>query len=157
MFEGNHVSSDDNEAPREEDDSKVQELLRRRGDELAKLRDLHGQFITWSMELGPLQFSAQVGSHTITLVFIAWHLLAGAAGTVITIIWPSNKELGVALIVGALFGFGSFLAQFWSQAVDKETEFIVKTFAERDIKELRATIGRLVKIDRKLDKQFGKE
>jgi hypothetical protein len=39
---------------------------------------------------------------------------------VFTVLGHSLESLGVALVVGAIFGFGTFIAQFWAVATQRE-------------------------------------
>jgi hypothetical protein len=134
--------------------SKAESLITERAERYRELGNIYRNFSTWSIGIGKLKISASVGTQAIAVAFVAWHVLAAVAGIVLTIIWK-EKELGVALIVGALFGIGSFMAQFWSQAMDTQREFIEKVLHEDDVNELRATIDRLMAIEREIRKRTG--
>jgi ribosomal protein S13 len=138
-------------------DARVAKLLLKRIRRYAELQEIYGDFKTWGIGIGRLRIQARVGTNTIALVFLLWHILAGIAGVTITIIWKDNKELGVALIVGSLFGVGSFMSQFWSQAMDYQREFIDRVLHEDDVNRLRDTLDDLVKIDRELSKRLRHE
>jgi DNA-binding CsgD family transcriptional regulator len=62
---------------------------------------------------------------TTTYVAEIFRLLNGGAlvaGTILTIAGHGSLvSLGVALIVGGIFGFGAFLAQFWAALEERET------------------------------------
>jgi hypothetical protein len=40
------------------------------------------------------------------------------------------QTIGISLIVGGLFSFGAFVAQFWSAAMQRETQAIDRAFDE---------------------------
>lgn len=130
----------------------IEALRKRRAEHLAEFRKIYQSYRTWSISIGRVRIRAVMGTNLIAIVFVAWHVLAGAAGTLITILWTDNRELGVALIVGALFGFGSFMSQVWSQAMDTERELFVKVLDEDDLRVFRESYAELVRIDRKLEK-----
>lgn len=92
-------------------------LLAERERHVHHLRQVHREFGGWSIGVGKLRIRAVVGTNFIAIVFVLWHLLLGATGVAGTLFWEEGRELAVALLVGALFSFGSFLAQFWSQAM----------------------------------------
>jgi hypothetical protein len=81
-------------------------------------------------------------------------MLLGAAGVASVLLWEDGRELGVALLVGALFSFGSFLSQFWSQAMDNEREFLHKVWYEDDVQALRDTLNALAELDRRIDQMI---
>lgn len=61
-----------------------------------------------------------LGSARISQIFSLVNGGALTAGIVISVIGGSLESLGVALIVGGIFGFGAFIAQFWSVAAQRE-------------------------------------
>jgi hypothetical protein len=83
-----------------------------------------------------------------------WHLLLGAAGATSILFWDGGRELGIALLVGALFSFGSFLAQFWSQAMDRQREFVEKVWHEDDIRRMRETLNALTELDQQISRRL---
>jgi hypothetical protein len=97
-----------------------------------------------------LRIAAPVTSNLIAVVFVLWHLLAGAAGVLLTARRDGTRELGIALLVGSLFAFGSFLAQFWSLAVDREREVLGTVSREDDVERMRRIVDEHGAIDRAL-------
>lgn len=52
--------------------------------------------------------------------FMVFHLMTIIAGSIL-IFQPSPvKELGIALVVGGLFAFGTFLSSIWEKVYDEE-------------------------------------
>jgi len=52
--------------------------------------------------------------------FVSFHLLVLATGAVLIFVGGAPRDLGMALVVGALFGFGAFIAQVWTMQVSRE-------------------------------------
>jgi hypothetical protein len=55
-------------------------------------------------------------------------LLCLVAGVVFIPFGGALQSLGIALIVGSLFSFGAFVAQFWAIQVEKEREVFNRAF-----------------------------
>ncbi|MBB5808960.1 hypothetical protein F4560_008728 [Saccharothrix ecbatanensis] len=137
---GNH----DENAP------EVDRLLEERVKLLREFRSYQRQVHRWTISLGKLRFSRPVSSQGVAWLFLVWHLTAGVAGVVITIIWSSNRALGIALVVGSLFGFGSFLSQVWGQAIGREKDYLAKIWADDEIEEMRVKWKRVREIEARL-------
>jgi hypothetical protein len=54
-----------------------------------------------------------------------------AAGVTLTVVSQATRELGVALVVGSLFGLGAFLAQTWNLL--REQEFTIQNELVSDV------------------------
>ncbi|GLY51876.1 hypothetical protein [Lentzea sp. NBRC 102530] len=110
---------------------------------------------SWNFRMRPVGFSAALGSMRIMQFFVCWHLVAGVSGVLITVLWVSNRALGIALIVGSLFAFGSFMSQVWAQAVTREREFIAKVRMEESLEEVREALKKEQELRRRiLDEDF---
>jgi hypothetical protein len=68
--------------------------------------------------LGPIRFAAPSG--LITIGYIAFHVTCLAVGIVLIIHGGTPKDIGIAVVVGAIFAFGSFMAQWWAVVVQRE-------------------------------------
>ena len=134
--------------------SELAELLARRERHLRLLRDVYREFHTWNIGVGKLRIQAAVGTNFIAVAFVLWHLALGTAGVLSILLWEGGRELGIALLVGALFSFGSFLAQFWSQAMDKHREFVEKVGHEDDVRQLRNSLRILTELDQRIDRRL---
>lgn len=108
--------------------------------------ELLTRLLTWRLRIGPLLLERSVSSGTIAKAFAAWHLVLLGVGVVFTTAWANLRELGIALVVGALFGFGAFIAQVWSMGMTREHDFIRRVFNEDEITELRQVAAELNKI-----------
>jgi hypothetical protein len=86
-------------------------------DEYNKLvNDMSG----WQFHVGPIRLSGYFNSMRFARYFVGFHIGVGAAGTVLIFFGGAPRDLGVAMVVGALFGFGAFLAQVWTVQVEME-------------------------------------
>jgi hypothetical protein len=95
----------------------------------AKLREVYDDFRIkvadpksfWNLHYGPLHVRARMSSQRITGIFISFCLTAFVTGALATFV-SATRELGIALVIGAIFTGGSFLIQYWSSQVDKERD-----------------------------------
>jgi len=78
----------------------------------------------WGLPLAGIQQHV-VGTGRIAAVYVLLNAGALGLGIAFTVLSRSLESLGVALVVGAVFGFGAFIAQFWAVAAQRE-------FAVRD-------------------------
>ena len=114
---------------------------------IKRYNDLYAEIQTWTWTIGPWKMRKKFGSGFVTKTVLIWHVAALLAGILVTLLWKDDRGLGVALIVGALFGLGAFLSQVWSQAMDREREFIHKVENEDNMKEMRALLVQLGELD----------
>ena len=76
----------------------------------------------WTFHLGPIKMASKFKSTAITKAYTAFTSLCAAIGGALTFVEPA-KELGVALLAGAILAFGSFASQFWAVAVQRDRAF----------------------------------
>jgi hypothetical protein len=115
-----------------------------------RMNELASKFSSWNLYFGGRRITRRMSTSDIANIFAGWHLFALVAGALVTILWRDNGGLGAALIVGSLFGFGSFLSQFWSQAMDRERDFIRKNLNAVELEELRNLAIEIHKLEQRL-------
>ena len=129
----------------------------------AELREVYDDFRIkvadpksfWNLHYGPLHLRARMSSQRIAGIFISFCLATFVAGACATFI-SKTRELGVALVIGAIFTGGSFLIQYWSSQVDKERDVYgaLEGELEREIivgyaKKISHLVARIESIDQK--------
>lgn len=78
----------------------------------------------WKLHLGPLVVRAAPGAQRLALGFFAFHVTLALGGALmIVLVQGVWADLGIAMVVGALFAFGSFLAQMWAMQQDRYRSF----------------------------------
>ena len=80
--------------------------------------------------LGPVRFEASSG--LITVGYIAFHIACFTAGIVLIALGGTPRDIGIAVVVGAIFAFGSFMAQWWAVAVQRELSIMDAADQESD-------------------------
>ena len=75
---------------------------------------------TWQFAIGPLKFQRHIGSTAITWTYTGFNIICLAAGIFAILSHGVWTSLGVALVVGALFSFGTFVSQWWVVEVGRE-------------------------------------
>ncbi|MFD7653369.1 hypothetical protein ACFV4N_05255 [Actinosynnema sp. NPDC059797] len=147
---GSLISAEFND--HDESEREINQLLEERVNLLREFRGYQRQVHSWKISLGRFRISRPISSQGLAWLFFAWHLMAGISGVLITVFWVSNRALGIALVVGSLFGFGSFLSQIWGQAIGREKDYLVKIWADDEIEEMRTKWRRIREIEAHLRK-----
>ncbi len=75
----------------------------------------------WQLQYGHVHLRMRMGSQRITRVFITLILVLLIVGVAATFV-SGTRELGIALVVGAIFAGASFITQYWAVQVAKEEE-----------------------------------
>ena len=96
---------------------------------LNELRDLDGEFEAtygqhvagWQLRLGPVRLRGRFHSQTIARLYLGFCVACFAIGAALAVN-SATKELGVAMVVGAIFAGGSFIVQWWALQMEKERE-----------------------------------
>jgi hypothetical protein len=68
--------------------------------------------------LGPIRFRASSG--WITIGYIIFNLACLAVGFVLITYPGTPRDIGIAVVAGAIFAFGAFAAQWWAVLVQRE-------------------------------------
>jgi hypothetical protein len=72
------------------------------------------------LRVGRWRIQRSMNAQDTAKVFIGFHLTAILAGAVLIFRPSPIKELGVSLVVGGLFAFGTLLSSIWSKVYDNE-------------------------------------
>jgi len=145
-------NSERNDSTDPHNDTERAELLEIRKKYGKILKKFHKEYRTWRLSLGPIRVKAALSSQHIALIFAFWHAFAGAAGILVFIFWQAGRPLGIALVVGSLFGMGSFVSQVWSQAMNKERDLHNKLWQEEQMEFVRELMTEVNDIDERLAK-----
>jgi hypothetical protein len=97
----------------------------------------------WTLWLGPIRVRRSFYSGHIALFFLAFCALTILGGGVLALIEPT-KELGIALVVGGIFAFGSSIVQVWAVQMQRESEGDVTK--EKEVARLRALSNRVERL-----------
>jgi hypothetical protein len=97
----------------------------------------------WKIVIGPVRLQAVVGTNSILLVYALFNTVCLTAGVVFSFARGTLASLGLALVVGALFSFGAFVAQFWAVTHQRESETVDRAYGGDD--EITVNLKRLVK------------
>jgi hypothetical protein len=111
--------------------SEIASELDRLRKQLAQLDDLieqqRARRSNWGLGLRigrrPLQYYRHITAVLIFLSYVAFNLIGIIVGAVMILSKGVLRELGVAIVVGSIFAFGSFIAQWWSIEVQQEIDF----------------------------------
>jgi len=106
---------------------------------------------SWDWAIGPLRFRRHMGSTAITWCYTGFNFICLVAGIFATLAHGIWTSLGVALVVGALFSFGTFVAQWWVVEVgreDKITDYL--SWDPEEYAELECLNAKCIELARRL-------
>jgi hypothetical protein len=104
---------------------------------IAELRTENSRNATkWNFGLGPFYISTRVGSMNVAQAYVVFNLICFATGLALAFFNGNLATIGVALIVGSLFAFGAFIAQFWATLIQVELSRRTNSKNSNKIKEL---------------------
>lgn len=101
--------------------------LRRQRDDLKKELDgarealkrrYRSMASTW--KAGSLPITVTIDSGLISLIYILFNVVCFAAGVAFIFLNGTLRVLGISLVVGGLFSFGTFMTQWWDHAWQTE-------------------------------------
>ena len=81
----------------------------------------------WTIDFGRFKLSV-TGAKTITLIYMVFNSTLFTLGVVFTFLRGVFANLGVALIVGAIFSFSTLIAQVWSVSVQNASNIVAQAF-----------------------------
>lgn len=84
----------------------------------------------------PTRWQVRINSALLAMIYLLFNVACLILGITFVFFKGAVQTLGVSLIVGSLFSFGAFVAQFWSAAMQREAQAIDRAFDEgnRDIR-----------------------
>jgi hypothetical protein len=103
------------------------------------IEEAHG----WQVNLGRLSVRSSLSQQTLFLLFVGFHLATSLGGAALILKGSGRAaDLGIALLVGALFGLGTFMAEVWGRTVDKTAWIREIAYGERTREHFRELIAR---------------
>jgi hypothetical protein len=98
----------------------------------------------------------RINSALLAVIYVLFNAVCLILGITFVFFKGAVQTLGVSLIVGSLFSFGAFVAQFWSAAMQREAQAIDRAFDEGN-QDIRYTeLRRLAKAFWELSEQASK-
>ena len=73
-----------------------------------------------------------ISSGIIFICYVAFNIIAFVVGIIMIVNNGVLRELGIAIVVGSLFAFGSFIAQWWTVRVQSEIDFVDRVYGSID-------------------------
>jgi hypothetical protein len=78
----------------------------------------------------PTRWQVRINSALFAMIYAFFNVACLILGLTFVFFKGAIQTLGVSLIVGSLFSFGAFVAQFWSAAQQREAQAIDRAFDE---------------------------
>jgi hypothetical protein len=92
----------------------------------------------WGFHLGPFKMAHYVSAMFIVQVYVVFNVACFFSGVGLAFIGGVFTTIGIAVMVGALFSFGAFVAQFWAVRVQQNIDLNRKIYQdEADFVELK--------------------
>ncbi|MEJ3744687.1 hypothetical protein WEI85_15500 [Actinomycetes bacterium KLBMP 9797] len=95
--------------------------------------------------LGPFNAAQVAGIYRLILAALF------ALGVVFTVVSDATTEMGMALIVGALFAFGAWMAQAWALSREEESRIEEKLLGDLLHRDLKRQADHIAELTRRLD------
>jgi hypothetical protein len=83
---------------------------------------------TWVGRLGPFSLSVPVKSQVIVAIYVLFNVACFAIGVAFTLQHGALQALGIALVVGGLFSFGTLTAQWWDHIWQDQNNTMDRAF-----------------------------
>ena len=74
---------------------------------------------TWQAGLGPFTVKATLDSNIIAGVYILFNVVCFVVGIAFIFLNGTFRVLGISLVVGGPFSFGTFMTQWWDQPLQR--------------------------------------
>jgi hypothetical protein len=111
--------------------------------------DLVRRMYAWHFSVGPFHIDRVVTPQHTARIYVAFNIACFVAGLVLAPMGGALDTIGVSLIVGALFSFGTFVSQFWAiqtqLEVDVAKDVLGKEVEFDELVEKRADLRRRLK------------
>ena len=78
----------------------------------------------------PSRWQVRINSALLSAIYVLFNAACLILSLTFVFFKGAAQTLGVSLIVGGLFSFGAFVAQFWSAAQQREAQAIDRAFDE---------------------------
>jgi hypothetical protein len=105
----------------------------------------------WRFSLGPIRIRYPASPMFIVQVFVVFHVLFFAVGAALIFTTGPTRELGIAMVVGAVFAFGSFVAQFWVVADARANAVYKEAVGDLETRNLKRLAARREEIASQID------
>ncbi len=94
-------------------------------------REFYRTFARWNIGVGSFRINAPATSAQLAIGFFLFNSMCFAVGIIFTVLGGVWTALGVAMIVGSLFSFGTFVAQLWVVHRQRAAEVIDRLYGLR--------------------------
>lgn len=91
-------------------------------------REYRSEASTWQAGLGSLTVKATLDSDFISNIYVLFNVICFAAGIVFIFLKGTLQVIGVSLVVGGLFSFGTFMTQWWDHAWQRQNDTLDRAF-----------------------------
>ena len=84
----------------------------------------------------PTRPQVRINSALFAMIYVLFNSVCLILGLIFVFFKGAGQALGISLVVGSLFSFGAFVAQFWSAAMQREADAVDRAFdaADQDIR-----------------------
>ncbi len=105
----------------------------------------------WNFSFGPFKIRHQISSGLITQAYVAFNAACFIAGVALAFTGGVFTAIGVAMIVGALFSFGTFATQFWAVQAQDEINMQRKLSGDAYQAKLKALAAKRVELFQRIE------
>jgi hypothetical protein len=101
--------------------------------------------------LGPFSINRTISREVVIAIFIAFNVVCFAVGIAFILQNGVLQVLGISLVVGGLFSFGTFMAQWWDHMWQDENNTFDRVFKDKPYVKLQQHAEDLQKLYEKVE------
>ena len=105
----------------------------------------------WLSPFGPPTIRRPASPIFVAQLFVLFHILCFAVGAGLIFTSGPARELGIAMVVGSIFAFGSFVGQLFSVAYGRANEIMQQITGTQKVEELKQLAARREALKRQID------
>ncbi len=105
----------------------------------------------WGAELGPLAIRARISLEVISAAYILFNIICFSTGIAFIFLRGAFQTPGIALVVGSVFSFGTFTAQWWDHAWQRQKDVLDHAFGDKRYVEIHRLVKEYDRLHEKLD------
>lgn len=118
-------------------------------------REFRSHTSGWRTGIGRFAITTEFDTGVIVLVYVFFNIVCFAAGIVFILQGGVLQALGISFVVGGLFSFGTFMAQWWDHSWQRNNNILDRAFnfGDRDNRyaSLRQVAEKYLDAQRQLD------
>jgi pheromone shutdown protein TraB len=115
------------------------------------IKELNSISAHWAISLGSFRITGQASTSFLSRIYTWFSIVCFAAGIALAFAGGAFTSIGVALIVGSMLSFGTFVTQFWAVQAQDELALQRKYLDEVRHPKLKEFAAKRLEISRRIE------